>query len=720
MLSVWAHRGESGAYPENTLTAFLAALRYDIAGIEMDVQRSSDGELVVIHDETVDRTTGGTGYVFEKTLAELKALAIPAPAGRTESIPTLREVFRLLKEPCLARGLRLNLELKNSRVPYEGMEEQLLEAVREAGFRDHVIYSTFSRESVKRLKELDPEAEVGMLCQSVSECLEAAAETGADALHPLLHWQDVPGLPEKTALPVRGWNYWKYEPFYPEKREPELFPAEQAEELGFTDIITNFPGAYAPVLQGDAGRAAAAGEVLLFPGKRVDPETGLLTGGAAAAADGTPAAAGGAPAAADGAISVVNFEPFRVEPGDRFRVTGPDLACRLWAYSPAVPESLIYTYSYQEESSWTTFRGMLSENVTEFLFTEAAFVRAEFSLEAGGPLPERGRELFRLEPSVTERFPGEKTAAFPAALQAETRRVAGLLREKREPGDTVLFLLADTHYTVNGIWEDTLMSLKRTAEACRPDAVIHLGDLTDGLLPRKILEVYGRRVLDGLSGISRRMFFCVGNHDRNYFRGNPDVLTEAESAELYLGRPGEDYWADLADHRLRLIFLSSFDPGRKREQRYGYSAGTVYRLWRMLSETPRGYGVLVFSHMTLIPEMNVFSRELRGSRLLRAVLKRFHRRTGRLLAFVHGHCHADQVTKRDGYPVVSVGCGKLESFPELKPDGAFVPPRRRGERTQELWDLVRISRDQKTIEFIRYGAGESRKLSTGCGTERKA
>ena len=145
MLSVWAHRGESGAYPENTLTAFLASLRYDIAGIEMDVQRTSDGELVVIHDETVDRTTDGTGSVFEKTLAELKALAIPAPAGRTQSIPTLREVFRLLKEPCLARGLRLNLELKNSRVPYEGMEEQLLEAVREAGLRDHVIYSTFSR-----------------------------------------------------------------------------------------------------------------------------------------------------------------------------------------------------------------------------------------------------------------------------------------------------------------------------------------------------------------------------------------------------------------------------------------------------------------------------------------------------------------------------------------------------------------------------------------------
>ena len=760
MLSVWAHRGESGAYPENTLSAFSAALRYDIAGIEMDVQRTADGQLVVIHDETVDRTTDGTGAVQDMTLAELKALSIRAPGGRRETVPTLQEVLDLLRAPCLSRGLRLNLELKNSKVPYEGMEEQLLRAVEQAGLQDHVIFSTFSRASVRRLKALKLEAEVGMLCQSASECLAAAEQTGADALHVLLHWQDVEALRQKTALPVRGWNYDKFEPFWPEERKPELFSAEDAERLGFTDIITNFPGAYVPELPGDRGRALAAGAVQMLSGKSVSPETGLLVNEQVCREAGA-ASSGSRPHSSDtrapGSPTAVNYEPFRVEPGDVFRVKEPGAACRLWAYSPEIPADLIYTYSYQEESNWTTFRGLLAENVTEFLFAEPLFVRAEFpggpqaaekTAEADAPLEtvspqetdaaaglRRGRDFFTLTPSVTERFPGEKTAALPAVFQAETRRIAALLQERRMPGDTVLFLLSDTHYTVNGIWENTLRCLKRTAEQCRPDAVIHLGDLTDGLLPREILKTYVQRVMQGLSGLPGKKLLCVGNHDRNYFRQNPDVLTEAESAALYRGLGGEGgsgesdrgdrgnreyYFEDLPGKQLRLIVLASFDPGRSRNRRYGYTAEELLWLGRTLAKTPKEFGVLVLSHLPLLPEMHVFSRGIRGSRMLRIILRGFHRSTGRLLAFVHGHIHADQVTHQEGFPVVAVGCGKLESFPEYKPAGAAAPARKQGELSQELWDIVRISGDRRTVEFLRYGAGSSRTLRTGAGTESNA
>ena len=93
-MKVFAHRGFSGKYPENTMLAFEKAVEAGADGIELDVHLSADGELVIIHDELVDRTTDGTGLVGSKTLAELKALDASAGFkgvyGKNE-IPTLRE-----------------------------------------------------------------------------------------------------------------------------------------------------------------------------------------------------------------------------------------------------------------------------------------------------------------------------------------------------------------------------------------------------------------------------------------------------------------------------------------------------------------------------------------------------------------------------------------------------------------------------------------------------
>jgi len=88
-MKIIAHRGASAHAPENTLTAFQLALDQGADGIELDVMLSKDGQLVVIHDETVDRTTNGTGKVAEMDLVELKVL----DAGQGESLPTLPEVF---------------------------------------------------------------------------------------------------------------------------------------------------------------------------------------------------------------------------------------------------------------------------------------------------------------------------------------------------------------------------------------------------------------------------------------------------------------------------------------------------------------------------------------------------------------------------------------------------------------------------------------------------
>ena len=130
VVSIFAHRGASDAAPENTLPAFARAVEQGADGIELDVHLSRDGELVVIHDETLDRTTDGAGWVKDRTLAELRALRADngLPGFAEARIPTLREVLDLLRPT----DLLLNIELKTSLVWYEGIEAKTLALVAES------------------------------------------------------------------------------------------------------------------------------------------------------------------------------------------------------------------------------------------------------------------------------------------------------------------------------------------------------------------------------------------------------------------------------------------------------------------------------------------------------------------------------------------------------------------------------------------------------------
>ena len=124
-MNIWAHRGCSQNYPENTLLAFQKAAEIPgLTGIELDIQLTKDNHMVVCHDERVDRTTDGIGQVGGYTLAELKKLRISGINGTWEKIPTIQEVVDLLEDRMKA-GLMLNIELKNSIIPYEGMEERI-------------------------------------------------------------------------------------------------------------------------------------------------------------------------------------------------------------------------------------------------------------------------------------------------------------------------------------------------------------------------------------------------------------------------------------------------------------------------------------------------------------------------------------------------------------------------------------------------------------------
>lgn len=240
-VKIWGHRGCSMEYPENTLSAFRAAAELSgIAGIELDVQLTKDGEVVVIHDECVDRTTNGTGAVTDYTLKEIKFLEIKGREGQVERVPTLKEVFQLMEPYCKDRGERINIELKNSKVRYEGMEQKVLDLVEEFGLSDYVLYSSFLPESMGMLKELCPTAETGILAVSIHECMDAAKKYHADALHPCVRALDI--LESHYDMPVRAWG--GDEPLFGQERELREKHMERFRVFGVTDVITNVPEIY--------------------------------------------------------------------------------------------------------------------------------------------------------------------------------------------------------------------------------------------------------------------------------------------------------------------------------------------------------------------------------------------------------------------------------------------------------------------------------------------
>lgn len=148
-------------YPENTLLAFEKAAELDgLEGIEFDIQMTKDGELVVIHDERVDRTTEGTGYVKDYLFSQLRRLHIYAGSDRSQSIPAIEEVLDLLEDK-IRSGLKINIELKNSIFPYEGMEEKIVSLINRRGMQESVVYSSFNALSVEKIRKISGAEHLG-------------------------------------------------------------------------------------------------------------------------------------------------------------------------------------------------------------------------------------------------------------------------------------------------------------------------------------------------------------------------------------------------------------------------------------------------------------------------------------------------------------------------------------------------------------------------------
>lgn len=210
---VWAHRGASGwdkqYAPENTMPAFIKACEMGADGIELDVQLTKDGEIVIIHDETVDRVSNGTGWVKDYTLNEIRKLNFAKlhPEYGFTTIPTLQELFQFMSK----NKILINIELKTGLIFYPRLEEKVLELVEKMNMSSRIIYSSFNHYSLKKIDELTHgEARTGiLLCEQLVDIANYAKKLGACAVHIPMNVVKHPGFIDecqKNNLKIHVWT----------------------------------------------------------------------------------------------------------------------------------------------------------------------------------------------------------------------------------------------------------------------------------------------------------------------------------------------------------------------------------------------------------------------------------------------------------------------------------------------------------------------------------
>ena len=156
-----AHRGASAHAPENTLAAFQLAESHHADAIELDAKLSADGQIVVIHDQSVDRTTNGVGKVHRLTLQELQTLDAGSwfsSAYGGEKIPTLRQVFETVGEK-----LFINVELTNYATPNDALPQVVAELVLEFNIVERILFSSFNPFNLSKVKRRIPSAQLALL-----------------------------------------------------------------------------------------------------------------------------------------------------------------------------------------------------------------------------------------------------------------------------------------------------------------------------------------------------------------------------------------------------------------------------------------------------------------------------------------------------------------------------------------------------------------------------
>ena len=406
-------------------------------------------------------------------------------------------------------------------------------------------------------------------------------------------------------------------------------------------------------------------------------------------------------------------------------------------YSLDFDAKYLHTYDYAPEQIWGTYRGDLREaaySAAPYIFRERCYFRVAVRREDGESITAEEAAVL----GSTLLFTSTAEPRPPKVFEAEVERAAARIGKLREPGDLALALLTDTHMTVNGTWQDTAANLLALHRKVQLNGIIHLGDLTDGTVSRRLTSFYVKSMLQDMGRLQVPVHIVPGNHDANYFHGNPEVMPLHEQAALYQGhlcppppggggpskmvvggvplptyghKPDPDktyYYLDWHAKKLRGIFLSAYQ--NEARPRYGFDLTQIAWVRDTLGTVPQGWQVLVFAHDAPLPELDPWSEEIRNGKLLMQALDNGE---PRIMAYIHGHAHADftyQWRGKKHFPIIAIGCAKCEDMAERKVEGSHTPARVLGEASQELWDILLIKQDA-SLHFIRFGAGQDRVIA---------
>lgn len=182
-VKIVAHRGGKKWAPENTLAAFRKAVEAKVDGIELDIHKCKTGELVVIHDDTLERTTNGAGLVKEKSLADLQKLDCGSwydSAFKDERLPLLQDVLKLVDGQ-----LEINIEIKNCPMNYENIAEDLLKLLEGYKYPDKIMISSFDHKVIKEIASLSKRYKLALLGDNIPYDIAGyATKAGANAWNP--------------------------------------------------------------------------------------------------------------------------------------------------------------------------------------------------------------------------------------------------------------------------------------------------------------------------------------------------------------------------------------------------------------------------------------------------------------------------------------------------------------------------------------------------------
>lgn len=405
-----------------------------------------------------------------------------------------------------------------------------------------------------------------------------------------------------------------------------------------------------------------------------------------------------------------DFHFYPVSAGDKIICFNEDYQYCIATYSAEVEDDLIYTYCYQEEENWTKYRNDFDAKKAVSLDTkleEDGWIRIAVKRTDGAIITE---EDLYIVGEVIKLYCQKKVYQRKTYYEPEIKKTIETVNQKKQEGSLVFGLMTDSHYVVNGGWEDSVSNLQAVNAGVKFDAMIHLGDFSDGMVPLSITKEYVRNVMYDFVLLGVPIYSALGNHDSNYFKGNPERMSEEEQSLFYLNRRKPWYYVDFEKQKIRCIFLHSFDYGE--QIRYGFPQEEVDWVKELLVQTSVQKKVIIFSHVPILSEMHYWSKEIRNSEQLLQVLEEYVQQGGVILAYIHGHNHADQICYKRSFPIVSIGCAKCEDFKDKKPEGAVTYDRKMGTISQELWDVMVVDADGKNIDFIRFGAGEDRRIKS--------